>query len=135
MPIPAPTSLLHSSRLLHTGAPHSGTLLLPTAQALGLSQGLLFLFFAPQLRAGVTASERKGGRREQNRPCRLGGDGCDALEGTALAAGTGQLQQWGLGVLLGPPKAPGTALGCCHQQQKSRRLQAWQGMPGLLVGL
>lgn len=70
---------------------------------------------------------RQAGRGRQRR---------DALEDTALSrgAGTGRLQQWGLGVLLGPPSS-GNSPGCCHQQQKCRRLQAWQGISGLLVGL
>lgn len=57
-------------------------------------------------------------------PARRAGRGrrSDALEDTAMsrAARTGQLQQWGLGVLLGPPSSgdsPGLLPSTAEEQQ------------------
>lgn len=87
---------------------------------------------------------RQAGRGRQRR---------DALEDTALSrgAGTGRLQQWGLGVLLGPPSSgnspgllPSTAevqeaaglagnlWAACGAPTRSQRLQ--MGSPGALRG-
>lgn len=74
---------------------------------------------------------------EQCRPDGLGGDGrvmpwrtqpCPGQPGL----GSGSSGVWGC---CWAPQARGTVLGCCHQQQKSGRLQTWQGIPGLLEGL
>lgn len=91
-----------------------------------------------------TMPARQAGRGRQRR---------DALEDTALSrgAGTGRLQQWGLGVLLGPPSSgnspgllPSTAevqeaaglagnlWAACGAPARSQRLQ--MGSPGALRG-
>lgn len=75
---------------------------------------------------------------EQCRPHRLGGDGSGMMPWrTQPCLGEPGLGGCSTGVwgCCWAPRAPGTVLGCCHQQQKRRRLQAWQGISGLLVGL